>query len=107
LNRLSTRRLAALAVSIADAGWQRLHARSGERIDVLQRSNLEYDQLLDLLHCRFVNSGPIRIVGAECDTDGMTLQSLSDAALGRMHRLLRLWRNPVGRCSPSTRHLSR
>lgn len=63
----------------------------------LNRADLEYEQLLDLLHSRFVNPNGIRITGADCNTDEMTIVPLSgesgDEALGRMQRFLRLWRN--------------
>jgi hypothetical protein len=61
----------------------------------LDRSGLEYDQLLDLLHCRFINSGAITISGAACNTDEMTIIGWGDGhtALGQAHRFLRLWRN--------------
>ena len=57
------------------------------------RAGIEYEQLLDLLHSRFVNPGGIHITGAECNTDEMRVEILTDDVLGRMHRFLRLWRN--------------
>src|SRR5262249_5490484 len=62
---------------------------------LLDRSGLDYDELLDLLHCRFVNPGAITISGAACNTDEMTIVGWGDGhtALGQTHRLLRLWRN--------------
>jgi hypothetical protein len=59
----------------------------------LRRARIQYDDLLDMLHSRFVNPSGIAIIGSECNTDEMTLSPLKDAALGRMHRFLRLWRN--------------
>ena len=63
----------------------------------LRLAHIDYEQLLDLLHSRFVNQGSIRITGADCNTDEMTIVPLSgasgDEALGRMQRFLRLWRN--------------
>ena len=59
----------------------------------LHRAGFEYEQLLDLLHSRFVNAGGIRITGAECNTDEMRVEVLTDEVLGRMQRFLRLWRN--------------
>ena len=59
----------------------------------LQRADIEYEQLLDLLHCRFVNDGSIRVSGALDNTDEMTLSLTSNEALGHMQRFLRLWRN--------------
>jgi len=63
----------------------------------LRLANIDYEQLLDLLHSRFVGSGGIRITGADCNTDEMTIVPLSgtsgDETLGDMQRFLRLWRN--------------
>ena len=63
----------------------------------LRRANIEYEQLLDLLHSRFVNPGGIRVTGADCNADEMNIVPLTgvpgDEALGRMQRFLRLWRN--------------
>jgi hypothetical protein len=58
----------------------------------LRRARIDYDQLLDLLHSRFVNPGSIGITGSGCDTDAMTIVPLDDTALGQAHRFLRLWR---------------
>ncbi|MGH9900285.1 MAG: neuraminidase-like domain-containing protein, partial [Pyrinomonadaceae bacterium] len=59
----------------------------------LDRARISYDELLDLLHTRFANSGGVAITGADCDTDGMTLKTLTNEGLLRMHRFIRLWRN--------------
>jgi peptidoglycan hydrolase-like protein with peptidoglycan-binding domain len=60
----------------------------------LDRAGIEYEQLLDLLHSRFVNpSGATRVTGAGCDTDATTVASLTDELLERAQRFLRLWRN--------------
>jgi hypothetical protein len=63
----------------------------------VRRAGIEYDELLDLLHSRFGNASGLRLSGAECNTDEMTIGPLrgrkGDAALGSMHRFLRLWRN--------------
>ncbi len=60
----------------------------------LTRGDLEYDDLLDLLHSRFANPRNITIVGDGCNTDDMTLQTLDDDTdLERMNSFLRLWRN--------------
>lgn len=59
----------------------------------LHRADITYEQLLDLLHSRFVSPGSIRITGADCNTDEMTIVPLTDEVLGRMQRFLRLWRN--------------
>lgn len=65
--------------------------------NLLHRAGIEYEQLLDLLHSRFVNPSGIRVTGAECNTDEMHILPLTgasgDEALGRMQRFLRLWRN--------------
>ena len=50
----------------------------------------EYEQLLDLLHSRFVNpAGAARITGTGCDTDEMTVAGLTDERLERAQRFLR------------------
>ncbi|MGB4069894.1 MAG: neuraminidase-like domain-containing protein [Nitrospira sp.] len=59
----------------------------------LRRADCEYDELLDLLHSRVANQNKIVIVGEACDTDELTLETLSDTDLDRMQRFLRLWRN--------------
>lgn len=60
----------------------------------LERAGLGYDQLLDLLHTRYVNrDGGLSIVGSPSNTDLMTIKGLTDATLNRVHRFLRLWRN--------------
>jgi hypothetical protein len=61
--------------------------------EFLRRADVEYGQLLDLLHSRFVNPGTIRVTGAAGNTDDMTIVPLTDEALDRMQRFLRLWRN--------------
>jgi hypothetical protein len=62
----------------------------------LQRAGIAYEELLDLLHGRFVNPGAVAITGSGCDTDAMTIGPLSDDMLGQAHRFLRLWRRRGG-----------
>jgi hypothetical protein len=60
----------------------------------LDRAGIEYEDLLDLLHSRFVNPhGAVAVDGSDCDTDAMTVTPLPDGFLGRATRFLRLWRN--------------
>jgi hypothetical protein len=69
-------------------------------VDVmLNRSGLEYKDLLQLLDMKFVNpTGNIFIFdtadsnAANCDTSKFTLHNLDADALNRMHRFIRLWR---------------
>ncbi len=60
----------------------------------LDRAGIEYEDLLNLLHSRFVNPrGAVAVEGSDCDTDAMTVTPLPDGFLGRATRFLRLWRN--------------
>lgn len=65
----------------------------------LQQSGLSYDELLGLLATRLVNAaGAVRIESADandaatCQLNKLRLVGLDAAVLGRMHRLVRLWR---------------
>jgi hypothetical protein len=67
----------------------------------LNKSGLEYAELLTLLDLKFVNpvsnaspAGEIVLQNptGSCDTDKMLLAGLSTANLDRIHRFLRLWR---------------
>ena len=65
----------------------------------LQKSGIEYDELLALLDLRFINpAGDIVIqhLDASCDTDKKVIQGLNPAKLDRIHRFLRLWRKLNG-----------
>lgn len=66
---------------------------------ILNRSGLAYKELLQLLDMRYVNpEGSIYIFdtsdssAANCDTSKFTVRNLSEDALNRMHRFIRLWR---------------
>ena len=66
---------------------------------MLHRSGLAYKELLQLLDMRYVNpTGSIFIFdtadpnGANCDTSKFTIRNLSEDALNRIHRFIRLWR---------------
>ncbi len=63
---------------------------------LLRRAEIDYETLLDLLHSRYVRPGGVRIVGAESDTDEMTVTPAVDEVFERMDRVLRLWRNRGG-----------
>lgn len=70
------------------------------KVDVmLNRGGLTYKELLQLLDMKYVNpEGAVFIFdtadpnAATCDTSLFTISNLSEAALTRMHRFIRLWR---------------
>ena len=65
----------------------------------LQKTGLEYNDLLALLDLKFINpTGDIVIhhLDASCDTDQKVIQILDAAKLDRIHRFLRLWRKLNG-----------
>ena len=65
----------------------------------LQKTGLEYNDLLALLDLKFINpAGDIAIhhLDASCDTDKKVIQVLDPAKLDRIHRFLRLWRKLNG-----------
>ena len=66
---------------------------------MLNRSGLAYKELLQLLDMRYVNpTGSVFVFdtadpnAANCDTSKFTIRNLSEDALNRMHRFIRLWR---------------
>jgi hypothetical protein len=61
----------------------------------LQKTGLEYNELLGLLDLQFINpAGDITIhhLDPSCDTNQKIIQVLDEAKLDRIHRFLRLWR---------------
>ncbi len=70
----------------------------------LQKTGLEYNELLALLDLKFINpKGDIRIhdLDPSCDIDRKIIQGLDDpstapAKLDRIHRFLRMWRKLQG-----------
>jgi len=65
----------------------------------LDRSGLSYQELEELLRLKFINpGGALRIAAIEgadantCDTALLEIRGLDEAAAGRIHRFLRLWR---------------
>lgn len=65
----------------------------------LQKTHLEYNELLALLDLKFINpTGNITIqhLNASCDLDQKLIQGLDPNALDRIHRFLRLWRKLNG-----------
>ena len=65
----------------------------------LQKSGLEYSDLLALLDLKFINpAGDIVIqhLDSSCDTDKKTIQVLDETKLDRIHRFLRLRRKLSG-----------
>lgn len=70
---------------------------------VLRRSGLEYDELVRVLGCGFVNPNlTVRIVSADpnelttCDTAKLTLTNLTEPIADRLTRFVRLWRKVGG-----------
>ncbi|MEO8173373.1 MAG: neuraminidase-like domain-containing protein, partial [Sediminibacterium sp.] len=67
-----------------------------EKVSVfLQRSQLEYPQLLDLLKLTFINpltDSKILHLDTTCDTEQKTISNLDANKLDRINRFLRLWR---------------
>ena len=63
----------------------------------LRRAGITYEELLDLLHTRFVGGLGITIEGDRCDTKAMTLSGQAmDEGLLRSSKFIRLWRNRGG-----------
>lgn len=65
----------------------------------LQKTGLEYNDLLTLLDLKFINpAGNIAVVhlDASCDTEQKVIQVLDQSDLDRIHRFLRLWRKLKG-----------
>ena len=67
--------------------------------EVLRRSGLEYEELVRVLGCEFVNPNlAVRIVSADpndlttCDTAKLTLDGLTAAVADNLTRFVRLWR---------------
>lgn len=66
---------------------------------VLQKTGLEYNELLALLDLKFINPIPDIFIDRpdpSCDTDKMLLKNLDATKLDRIHRFLRLWRKLKG-----------
>jgi hypothetical protein len=60
----------------------------------LQKTSLEYTELLVLLDLKFINPAgdiSIRHLDPSCDTDKKVIQGLDAPKLDRIHRFLRLW----------------
>lgn len=65
----------------------------------LQKTGLEYNELLALLDLEFVNpAGDISIhhLDSSCDLDRKVIQGIDEIKLDRIHRFLRLWRKLKG-----------
>ena len=65
----------------------------------LQKTGLDYNELLALLDLKFINpAGDIVIhhLDPSCDTDKKVIQVLDPAKLDRIHRFLRFWRKLKG-----------
>ncbi|HEV8714044.1 MAG TPA: hypothetical protein VGX03_14615, partial [Candidatus Binatia bacterium] len=65
----------------------------------LQKTGLEYHELLELLDLKFINPvGDIAVqhLNPSCDTDQKVIQVLDAPKLDRIHRFLRLWRKLKG-----------
>ena len=69
--------------------------------EFLKQTGLSYPDLIELLKTRFVNSAQALTLDAPpdadpCDLDQTTIKNLDLAALGKMHRFIRLWRKVGG-----------
>lgn len=76
----------------AEAGWLNT---VGNAKTFLQKTSLEYNELLALLELKFINpTGDIGVhhLDPSCDTDQKVIQVLDESKLDRIHRFLRLWR---------------
>jgi hypothetical protein len=65
----------------------------------LQKTGLEYNELLALLDLKFINpAGDISIhhLDASCDLDQKVIQVVDETKLDRIHRFLRMWRKLNG-----------
>ena len=65
----------------------------------LQKTGLEYQQLLTLLDLKFVDpTGDVAVVHLDptCDTEQKRIEILDASKLDRIHRFLRLWRKLAG-----------
>lgn len=65
----------------------------------LQKTSLDYEDLLALLDLKFINPhGDITVhhLDASCDTDQKVIQVLNATKFDRIHRFLRLWRKLDG-----------
>jgi hypothetical protein len=74
-------------------------ANVGNVKNFLNKTGLEYNDVLTLLDLRFLNpTGDIVInhLDPSCDTDQKVIQVLSAPVLDRFHRFLRLWRKLKG-----------
>lgn len=63
---------------------------------LLERAGLTYDELEDLLATEYINpDGNIQVVfaGPNCELDDAAISDLTEAALDRLHRFVRLQRN--------------
>ena len=73
--------------------------RVGNVKNFLQKTKLEYNELLALLDLKCINpTGDITIqhLDPSCDTDQKVIQGLNAGKLDRIHRFLRLWRKLNG-----------
>ena len=62
---------------------------------LLDRSDLSYEELIELLDVQLVNPGgamSIKFAGADCNLATATIPGLTNASLARMHRFVRLQR---------------
>jgi hypothetical protein len=69
--------------------------RVGNVKNFLQKTGLEYNDVLTLLDLKFINpAGDISIhhLDPSCDTDKKVIQVLDATKLDRIHRFVRLWR---------------
>ena len=76
--------------------WGTLASGTSVKADDFENaSGLQYDDILNLLGCSFINpSGSIVVQHADlsCNTGTTTIINLTSDAFDRMHRFIRLWR---------------
>jgi hypothetical protein len=86
--------IAAQKVAWGESGANWLN-QVGNVKNFLQKTGLEYNDVLTLLDLKFINPAndiSIHHLDASCDTDKKIIQVLDAAKLDRIHRFLRLWR---------------
>jgi len=80
----------------AEASWLNT---LGNAKTFLQKTSLEYNELLAVLDLKFINAKGdigVRHLDRSCDTDQKVIEVLDESKLDRIHRFLRLWRKLKG-----------
>ena len=85
--------------TVTDASDPKLANTLGNVKNFLQKTGLEYAELLALLDLKFINpAGDINIqhLDPSCDLDKKVIQVIDEIKLDRIHRFLRMWRKLNG-----------